>query len=306
MDVAAGLAPLLNALLHVGHFYDWGRQTGPVCPDCPDLVCPALPVIPECPRCAECPARTCPPVAPCEAPSVSGSRLQKIEDLIEVLVEKFPKASPSCTPCEAHQREPDESCFHIGVRLFTLGVSVGVFVSLTIYLPSRCCCCRQTALRVVGAEGRSVLPSALAVQDVETPASRRWIWSAPDFSVRAIDITDRNVVLGLLPLARNAPFPQGPNVYAFDSPIAALDLGCARAEAGVLAEIAGGAGAAPVVRDGEAAPDGAAVLVYADPSTRFFGEELDDAIQGDPELSDRRTSFSLVKRGGERTAAEIL
>eukprot|EP00959_Pyramimonas_sp_CCMP1952_P388312 8137023-Pyramimonas_sp.AAC.1 len=39
----------------------------------------------------------------------------------------------------------------------------------------------------------------------------RWIWSTPDFSVRAIDVADRAVVPGLLPLARNAPFPQGLN-----------------------------------------------------------------------------------------------
>eukprot|EP00959_Pyramimonas_sp_CCMP1952_P303260 6345713-Pyramimonas_sp.AAC.1 len=58
------------------------------------------------------------------------------------------------------------------------------------------------------------------------------------------------------------------------------------------------------MRDGEVAPDGATVLVYSDPSTRFCGEAVDDAIQGGPELSVHRTTVSLVKRGEEWTTAE--
>lgn len=164
MDVAAGFAPLLNALLHVGHWYDWGRQTGPVCPDCPSLHCPALPSIPECPRCAECPALTCPPVTPCEAPAVGSNRLQKLEDLIEVLVDKFPRASTACTPCETPGGESDETRFYFGVRLFLLGVLVGLLLSVAIYLFVRCVCCRRTPTR---------FGPLLAVQDVETPESRR-------------------------------------------------------------------------------------------------------------------------------------
>ena len=91
-----------------------------------------------------------------------------MEDLIEALVEKLPKPAPPCTPCGTPQRESDDVCFYVGVRLFAVGVLVGLVVSLVIYLVIRCCSCRRHFERAAR-DGASLL----AVQDVETPESRR-------------------------------------------------------------------------------------------------------------------------------------
>ena len=100
------------------------------------------------------------------------------------------------------------------------------------------------------------------------------------------------------------PWAAGLNAHAFDNPIAAPDLARIRAEAKALAEIRGGVAHAPAPRDGDAGADGVPVWVYVDPSTRYFGEEVEDVVQGDQEASIHRGSVALVKRGEEWTSAE--
>ena len=160
MDRAAqAVAPWLNAVLHLGHYFEWGRQKGPVCPS---LECPAPPVIPPCPS---CPSLQCPVVAPCTTSSgAAPDWLRQLEDIV-TRVGQDSASAPAPTPCPLPTGEP-EPCdrWTFAFQLFWAGVFVGVLLTLSIW----CACgvCRRTSRR-------APLSAGLALADVETPESRK-------------------------------------------------------------------------------------------------------------------------------------
>ena len=115
-----------------------------------------------------------------------------------------------------------------------------------------------------------------------------WIVGTPDIEVEACDLTHHRIV----PIPRNAPYPVriADELYAFDVPITDADLASLRAQAAGLAQALG---APPVA--GPAQGTVTARWFFADTGSERFGEEVGDAVMGDPLAAVIRDAKGLAK-----------